>query len=156
MKKAIVFTVLIALLVTTGFAQIGRMNNPPMKQQKRMMQHKPMMHNNQNHKFGMLNLTEEQQTAIRDLKLEQQKKLLPLKSELSKLYNELKLLKAADNPDLKKIEDKIDAIMSVKTKMMKMREQYFVKIKKLLTDEQKKKLNAQILFGKHKMRHRMH
>lgn len=96
---------------------------------------------------AMLELTEEQEKAFQKLALAQEKELLPIRSELEKLKGELRLLKAEDTPDLKAIEKKIDEIAQVKVRMQKIREKYFVERKKLLTPEQKEKLNLMIMKG---------
>ena len=54
-----------------------------------------------------LKLTDEQRFQMMDLRLEHQKQILPLRTELQGKTAELQLLKIEQNPNLKKIDNKI-------------------------------------------------
>jgi Spy/CpxP family protein refolding chaperone len=107
-------------------------------------------HGKQEHKQGMTkdssfrvngsetpNLTTEQKTKMKELRLTHYKQVLPLKNQLGELKAKQKTLTTAENPDLKLINANIDEITKVKNQLMKSREQMHQQVRALLTDEQR-------------------
>jgi hypothetical protein len=68
-----------------------------------------------------------------------------LKSELKVLNAELNSLQIAEKPSKKTIENKIDEIGRLRTKLMKMQAGHQIKVRSLLTDEQR------VIFDQRKM-----
>lgn len=82
-------------------------------------------------------LTEEQETKIKEMKTIHMKDMLKLKSELKEKNARLKSLQTADDVDMDKIYKVIDDIGSIKTKMTKERADLHQEIRTLLSDEQR-------------------
>ena len=88
--------------------------------------------------FGNIpNLTDDQKTQIDQLRTSHMKEMTTYRADLDKLQAELRQLEIVDNPDMKKIDAKIDEISSVKNKMTKERTNHRLAVRGLLTPEQK-------------------
>ena len=96
----------------------------------------------------MLNLTPEQQEQIAALRLELQKKNLPLRSKLNNYRAEIKLLVVSDNYSRSKVESLISKINDVRKQLMLNRIEFQRKVRNLLTPEQRTRFDARILSGK--------
>lgn len=96
---------------------------------------------------GMTGLTEEQKEKIESMKVELQKSLNPVKSELSVAAAELKKLMIADNTNQSAIDKKVEEIGKLRTDMQKLEVTNQLKIRKLLNDEQKVAFDKRILEG---------
>lgn len=81
--------------------------------------------------------TVEQQEAIHALKLELKKEFLQLNNQLAEKKTQLKSLQQVEKPNLKAINSKIDEITDLQNKKMKMTAQNQIKIRELLTAEQR-------------------
>ncbi len=99
------------------------------------------------HEFGMagLNLTEEQKAKMADLRLALQKELLPLRTELQGKTAELQLLKTESAPNLNKIDQVIDQIEKIRSKIQKARVRHQMAIRNILTPEQQKLWDSRML-----------
>lgn len=95
----------------------------------------------------MLDLTEEQQGKIEELKTAQMKEMLQLKNQLNELKAKQQTLKSAENADMKAINANIDEITSVKNKMMKQKAKHHQDVRALLTEDQRVKFDSH-RFGK--------
>lgn len=99
-----------------------------------------------------LNLDHQQEMAVQDLRLKLQKEMLPLKTDLTKLENDLKLEMTADSFDKNKTEKLVKEISDVRIKMGMARIMHQQDIRSLLNDSQRKKFDMHILskkrFGK--------
>ena len=107
------------------------------------------------------NLTEQQQTQIKNLRVEHMKKVQQLKNLIDVKKAELKVLQTADKPDLNAINKKIDEKASLKTELEKERAAFRQKVRSLLNDEQKIIFDAKMQKNKHhkmseKGKHKMH
>ncbi len=143
MKKTMAVFITILMLALTGLALAG--DNPPM--QGRMQGHRF-----EGPRFGkMLDLTEEQQTQIENSRLQMQKEMLPLRSELTQKRNDLKLLITSDNPNKAQIDKALEGISDVRLKMQQLRINQMLKVRSLLTDAQKQKFDMRILNGGERM-----
>jgi len=148
MKKLFLIPVLIVLLsLGSGvWAQSEEMAPPPPPGPQMMGEFPvpPMMPRMER----MLNLSEDQISKISDYRLQLKKEILPLRSELFQKRNELKLLITADNPNQGKIKNTLEAISKLRLKMQQKRVDQMLKIRSLLTADQKKKFDLMILEGK--------
>ncbi len=103
--------------------------------------------------FGMLpELTEAQQKQIKDLKVQLEKEILPLKSEIQVKSAELKQLLVAGKPDRAAINKKIDEIGSLRTQIQKKRVENQLKVRALLTPEQRVMFDKRIFAGRKQFR----
>ena len=100
-----------------------------------------------------LKLTGEQRVQMMDLRLEHQKQILPLRTELQGKMTELKLLRIEENPNLKKIDSKIDEISKLRSKMQKANARHQLEIRKLLTPDQQKIFDSKALSGQSRRAH---
>lgn len=87
--------------------------------------------------FGMLNLTEEQKSGIKEIHLSQVKEVQPLKDEL--LINKAKInaLVKKDSPDMKEIVSLVESNGKILTQMQVKEIESKIKVRGLLNDEQK-------------------
>jgi Spy/CpxP family protein refolding chaperone len=95
----------------------------------------------QDRMFVYLELTAEQQTKIDALKLDHQKKVLPLKNELNEKNARMNTLQTAEIADMKAINSLIDEMGAIKTKMTKEKATHHQEIRKILTEEQRIKFD---------------
>ncbi len=83
------------------------------------------------------NLTEEQKSAIKDLRLDHAKEMSRFKNEMAILKAQNKSLSSADNIDKKAIDKNIDQQTALINSMMKTQAAHRNEVRGLLTDEQK-------------------
>lgn len=88
-----------------------------------------------------LELNDEQKTKIEAMRLDQQKKMLPLKNELGEKEARMKTLSTAEVADMKAINSLIDEMAVIKTKMSKEGAAHHQEIRKILTAEQRIKFD---------------
>ena len=88
-----------------------------------------------------LNLTEDQQTKMEELRLSVQKQMLPLSNELNENKARMRTLTTAENADMKAINKLIDANSEVTTKMQKLRAANHQEVRSMLTEEQRLKFD---------------
>lgn len=102
-----------------------------------------------------LDLTEEQQGQIEALTTETMKEHLPIRSRLQTMKAELDELLIAANPNRNAIDRKIDEMSDLRTEMQKARIDTRLRIRELLTDDQRVKFDAMRSHGpgKRMMRH---
>lgn len=127
--SAIVMATVI-LISTAAFAQ-----NPKDRQNRsdrQEMQGKQM--NSESEKTDFL--TAEQKESFKNLRIETEKELKPLKNELGELRAHQQTLTTADNADLNAIEKNIDKMAEVKAKMAKILAKQHQAIRSQLTVEQ--------------------
>lgn len=101
-------------------------------------------------------LTEEQKTKMKDLRVAHMKEVTPIKNLLAEKKARLNTLTSAEKSDMNEINKTIDEIAKLKADMMKMRINHQMKVKALLTDEQKVFFNAHMGKKKGMMKARMH
>lgn len=129
MKKKFAFLVLLVSAVTLSFAQ-------PQGGKKKFKQGKDMHKHRTHQRHEQLKLTDEQKEEMKTIRLDGYKAIKPLKNELNELEARHKTLTTADKANIKAIEQNIDAISSVKTKIAKIRARNHQKVRALLTEEQ--------------------
>ena len=94
-----------------------------------------------------MDLTDDQEAKMADLKLAHQKEMLPLQTELQGKMAEVQLLQTEDKPDLKKIDQLIEATQTIRTKMQKAMVRHHLDIRAILTPEQKRQFDSRMLKG---------
>ena len=103
-------------------------------------------------KFGFgfmrwLNLTEKQRKKIAEYRLELQKELTPLQSELLKKKNNLKGLLTSDKTKQPEISTMLKEIGQIQTQIQEKKIDHLLKVRKLLNDNQKNKFDRMILYS---------
>jgi len=83
-----------------------------------------------------LNLSDEQQQQIDDLRVKHFKEVQPLRDEMFELKARQRTLMNAVKPDVKAINDKLDKISDIQNKLAKLRVDHRLKVRNILTDEQ--------------------
>lgn len=87
-------------------------------------------------------LTDSQRAALKDLRLEHQKKMMLFQAKLEEKKAALNTLRLADRPDTKAINQTIDEFIAIKGDLMKEKEAHMQAVKSKLTDEQKLWFNS--------------
>lgn len=89
-----------------------------------------------------LKLTEDQNSAIQALRTEKLAEITKLNNLQRELKAQLITLKQTDKPDVKAINAKIDQLTELQNKRLKLNAQHEMKVRALLTDEQKVEWDA--------------
>ena len=90
--------------------------------------------------FGVaqgLNLTEDQQTQMKSMRLKIQQEMLPIRNEIGENKAKLRTLSTVENADLKAINKVIDSNSQLTARMAKLRAANHQAVRKLLTEEQR-------------------
>ncbi len=106
------------------------------------------MRMNREGKHHGMSLSDEQMAKMEDMHLALQKEMLPLKSQLKSLRTELKLLLVADKYDAGKVDQVIQKMSAVRTRMQKAMVRHQRAMRDMLTPEQRKKFDSRILSGR--------
>ncbi len=85
-----------------------------------------------------LNLTEEQEDQMQNLRYISEKDLIKLKANLQTAKLELKKFKLADEPNQKKIHSQIEKVGQERTAIEKAKADHQLEVRKLLSEEQYK------------------
>ena len=85
----------------------------------------------------LLDLTEEQQSKMKDLRMDMQKRILPLQNKIGEYDAKLQTLASVEQADLKAINKVIDSKMEASAKVMKIKAENHQKIRSILTEEQR-------------------
>lgn len=96
----------------------------------------------------MLDLSEEQEAKIQDLRLQHQKEMLPLRSKLESLRDDLKLAMTADKFGKAKAEKIISEMEKIRAQLEIARVLHHQAIRDILTPEQRKEFDMNLLSGK--------
>lgn len=139
MKTRLLTMVLIAVFAisTTAMAQPeqARKRNP--EQREMMLKRQKAMKQRYQSFF-----TEEQQTKMKELRLETAKQIKPIKNELNELNAKQKTLTTADKADLKAINKNIDKMAELKASMQKIMAAQHQQVRAMLDEEQLLKFDA--------------
>lgn len=100
-------------------------------------------------RFRALELSEEQQSQIEAITTETMKEHLPIRSKLQTLKAELDEMLIEDNPNQGAINRKVDEMSSLRTEMQKAHIDTRLRIRSLLTEEQRVKFDAMGMHGRH-------
>jgi len=128
-------TVIVAVLGLTAMVVYAERGDRPKAGEKADLQ-RPMM--------DRLELTEQQLEKIGALKVETQKKVIPLRSEIQLAQLELRTALDKDPVDTKAVHSKIEAIGLLKTKMRILQVDMRIQARNLLTPEQRSKAKGWI------------
>jgi Spy/CpxP family protein refolding chaperone len=90
-------------------------------------------------------ITKEQKTQIKDIKKESEEKIKLLKNDKQELIEELNALMIIENPDINSINTKVEEINNKKSEIFKTKVRMHLDIKALLTAEQKKWYDENII-----------
>ncbi len=123
LKRMLVPMLVIALAVPT-LAQPGK------GQMKRGMEGGNLLES--------LDLTEEQESQIKDLRYAKEKKMINLQAKVKSENLDLRKLKRADDPNKKKIYAQIEKVSDARVAVQKARADHQLAMRKILTDEQYK------------------
>lgn len=99
-----------------------------------------MLHQNTDQR-GMrmagLNLSEEQQTKLVELRNKNMKEMLPIRNELQEKRAHLRTLTTAENINQKEIDKVVDEITALTSKQLKTRIAHQQEVRSILTDDQR-------------------
>jgi len=145
MSKHIMLFIAASLILTgSAFAQQPKMESGDMGMQrmhgKEHAEHMPMIPD----------MTEKQKEQIKELRIEHLKAMLPLKNQLMEKKARLNTLSTSENANMKEINNMIEEIGAIKTRMMKERAAHRQEVRTLLTAEQR------LMFDMHPMPHKSH
>ena len=100
-------------------------------------------HGNGPYGYGcnMLDLSDEQEKKIDDLRTAHMKDMLPLRNELNEKRARLQTLRSADKYDASETEKTLEEMSAIKLKMAKSREAHKQEVRSLLTEEQRLKFD---------------
>ncbi|HEC79531.1 MAG TPA: periplasmic heavy metal sensor [candidate division WOR-3 bacterium] len=138
MKQIFSITAVLFIVVSLGFAQEGCRNFPPGQPPHghRMM---PEM------RLEMLDLTASQRDEIEAARLEAQKKIIPLKAEIELKRLDLEKEMRADTPNRSKIMKLTEEINKIELKIKQTKLDEMLKIRSVLTPEQREELKKPLL-----------
>ena len=98
-------------------------------------------------------LSDEQRKKLGQLKLDYKKKKFPIKAKIKMAKVELALLMTNDSPSQNDINKKIDEVLKLKSEKMRLKAAHKIKVRKLLTSDQRVKFDMHVLIkaymGKH-------
>ncbi|MGD9899686.1 MAG: Spy/CpxP family protein refolding chaperone [Calditrichaceae bacterium] len=98
--------------------------------------------------MAAMDLTDEQQAKITDLRLQMEKEVLPLRNEMDKLRGELRLEMTAEKFNEGKVKKISGEMSTIREKMQLNRMKHQRAVRDLLTPEQQKQFDLQMLSGK--------
>ena len=136
-KKLMATVGVLALLVGNSFAQ---------DQSEKVEGHPHKMHAEKGKRQGMMadipNLTDAQKANIKSIKEASRKQTEPQRKQMKEVRMKLNELKTSENPDLKQINQLIDKSATLKAEMEKSRTASELKVRSILTPEQRKAVDA--------------
>jgi Spy/CpxP family protein refolding chaperone len=155
MKRIKIFAamaLMTGLMITTGevFAQRGQGRGATGNGSGKGMMYNADgqgMMNNGNRQYRadgqcMLDLTDEQEAKITELRTNHLKEVTPLRNELNEKRARLHTLQSADKHDLNAINKTIDEMSSIRTNIQKKGAAHRAEVASLLTDEQRVLFNS--------------
>lgn len=156
MKRNLSLIILFFFAVGLSFSQsYDRSQRKMMKKEKmeRVRHHKKMKKNFLAH---LPDITEEQKKQMKEIKTSFMKDALPIKNELKEKKARLETLATEEKPSKNKLDDTIEDIGKLKTKLMKLEMNKRQEIRSILTDDQRIIFDTRAHKMKRKMRkHRM-
>ncbi|MDP2689158.1 MAG: Spy/CpxP family protein refolding chaperone [Deltaproteobacteria bacterium] len=100
-------------------------------------------------------LTQEQRTQMRELHASLEKKLAPLEARVGVKRAEIRAVAASDNPDMAALKKLVEEISALEKETMQSRYENMIKVRSLLTPEQKAAFDISLMkHGDHGHRHR--
>jgi Spy/CpxP family protein refolding chaperone len=98
--------------------------------------------------YKYLNLTEDQQSKVTDLRLAFQKEIMPIRTQMHDLQTKIKMSVTEENFDDLKLDNLLKEKEKLATEMQKRRINHFRDIRSVLTVDQKKEFDLHFLSGK--------
>jgi len=98
--------------------------------------------------FKYLNLTEEQQSKITDLRLAFKKEILPVRTPMHNLQTQIRMTVTEENFDATKLDNLLKEKEKLATEVHKKRINHFRDIRSILTADQKKEFDLHFLSGR--------
>lgn len=143
MRNLVKLTSIVGLMLLLTLSLSAQQGNGQGRQQGKKGENSQqcMKQNRGERMAAYLELSEEQKEKIEALKLNHQKKMLPLKNELGEKGAKMKSLKTAEKVDMNAINGLIDEMAGIKAKMAKDRAAMHQEIRKVLNDEQRVKFD---------------
>ena len=126
---------MIAIIAFFGLS-LSLMAQPPQRQRH--------FHQRDQGVFPMLDLTEDQKAEVKEIHLAKMKENQPMKDELKINRAKINALANNDNPDMKEIVSLIEANSVIITSMQVKQIESRIKIRSLLTDDQKVIYDARV------------
>jgi len=83
-----------------------------------------------------LNLSDDQKEAMKTLRIDHQKKLVPLRNQMAELKAHQRTLMSEESVDMKQVDKNIDEQTALMNKIQKLQAEHRVAVKGILTDEQ--------------------
>ncbi len=144
MKRTLITYLTLSLFILTGslLAQPRQAGAGPMQPPMKQMMGQRILGTK------MLGLTADQQKKVDALRLDFQKKMLPLRDEVRALQNSYKLLIIDDKASEGKLKAQLQKISAKRQEMALLRAKHMREVRSLLTDEQKIKFDQHILSSK--------
>ena len=137
MKKLMATVGVLALLVGNSFSQ---------DKLEQVEGHPHKMHAEKGKRHGMMadipNLTDTQKAEIKSIKEASRKQAEPQRKQMKQVRMKLNELKTAENPDQNQINELIDKSAKMKAEMEKSRTASELKVRSILTPEQRKVVDA--------------
>lgn len=110
--------------------------------QTRFSGQKRMNHSRHDYMFSQLDLSQEQQEQVSQIRLETRKAMTSLNNQLREKRAKLQTLTTGDDADFTAAEKTVDEITALQARKMKQRLQSRQQVRNLLTDEQKVKFDS--------------
>lgn len=137
LMKSFLFTALMMCVAVTVFAQSGRMQRGPANRTGQVFFDRIQQANQNRPLRGIPDLTEEQQEQIESLQLENRQQMITLQNQLREQEARLRTLTTGSEPDQSAAEGVIDQIAASRASIMKSQLALRMRIRELLTDEQR-------------------
>lgn len=119
-----------------GGPAMGGMGGPPAKAYR---------HADDEGGGGLANLSDEQRTRLRQLKAQHLKSVAPLKAQARALKADLYALTLNDKPEQSAIQQKIDALVELKRKLLQEKSNYLRSSREVLTAEQRPAFDIHVM-----------
>ncbi|MEW6620263.1 MAG: periplasmic heavy metal sensor [bacterium] len=151
-----VISIGLALILVVSMSSLGNTESIKEHPEESKYHHQKCRESNVDHPQDMvrllkthLDLNQEQRSKIRELTVANKKEIIPLKSSVEVTKIEIHELLMATESDEKKLQDNLDKLADLRSKIEKSRIQLILEIKKILTKEQLEKLSMMPPFESH-------
>lgn len=144
MKTILKFSVLTALILTLSLSANAqqRANNSEKPRGDRQEQMKKMQADRQQRMMSILDLSAEQRDQVKEVRLNNQKGMLPFRNAMQEKNAKLRTLTTADNYDEEAVKELISEIADLRSAMLTMQIAHRQQIRELLTEEQRIKFDT--------------
>ena len=132
-KRICAIVVLLSMLMTTGITQSFSQGKMEKKEKREMMKEK----RGDFKKMEIPDLTEQQEAAIKSLRLSFVKETKEMRNQLKEYKAHLNTLKSAENANISEINNQIELINKSRTAVEKKQAALEQEIRKLLKEEQR-------------------